>query len=54
MQSSTSSIYFARAKLSDFHDIEHFSEVAVVAASRRKTIPWLECMWVNLIPRVIG
>ena len=30
------------------------SEVAVMAASRRKIIPRLECARVNLIPQVIG
>ena len=39
---------------SDFHDIVHSSEVAVMAASGRKRIPRLECVRVNLIPRVIG
>ena len=39
---------------SDFHDIVHSSKVAVMVASGRKRIPWLECGWVNLIPWVIG
>ena len=39
---------------SDFHDIERSSEVAVLAASGRKIILRLECVWVNLIPQVIS
>ena len=39
---------------SDFHDIVHSSEIAVMAASGRKIIPRLECVRVNLIPRLIG
>ena len=39
---------------SDFHDIVRSSEVVVMAASGRKTIPQFECAHVNLIPRVIS
>ena len=37
----------------NFHNIVRSSEVAVMAASRRKRIPQLDCAQVNLIPRVI-